>query len=174
MGRYHNIVLVGFMGTGKTTVGKLIAERLGWRFADTDALIAARSGRSVQMIFSEDGEAIFRELESAVCVEVSNWRRTVIATGGGSWIAPANRDVLCSTGFAVCLRAPLEQIEARLLESDDVRPLLSAPDRRQRIADLMSARSAIYDTVPRAVDTGGLTPYAVCDKVIALWRAANG
>jgi shikimate kinase len=173
MGRYHNIVLVGFMGTGKTTVGKLIAERLGWRFADTDALITAQTGRTVQSIFSEDGEPAFRAMETAMCVEVSTWRRTVIATGGGAWIAPTNRAILCTTGFAVCLRAPLEQIEARLLESDEVRPLLNAPDRRQRIADLMNARSAIYATVPRAVDTGGLTPYAVCDRVIAMWRAAN-
>ncbi len=173
MGRYHNIVLVGFMGTGKTTVGKLIAERLGWRFADTDSLIAFRTGRNVQTIFSEDGEAAFRSLESAICVEVSGWRRTVIATGGGAWVATANRDVLCSTGFAVCLRAPIEQIEARLLESDEVRPLLNAPDRRQRIAELMNARSAIYATVPRSIDTGGMTPYAVCDKIISMYRAVG-
>lgn len=173
MSRYHNIVLVGFMGTGKTTAGKLIAERLGWRFIDTDALIAGRSGRSVQAIFSQDGEAAFRTLEAAVCVESGNWRRTVIATGGGTWIAPANRQALSMTGFAVCLRAPAEQIEARLLEAEEVRPLLDAPDRRQRIVDLMNARAAIYATVPRTIDTGGLTPYAVCDKVIALWRAAG-
>src|SRR5215471_6848388 len=99
MSRYHNIVLVGFMGTGKTTVGKLVAERLSWRFADTDKLIEARAERAIPDIFLQDGEPTFRKLESQVCAEVSLWRHTVIATGGGVWMNPTNREKLGASGL---------------------------------------------------------------------------
>lgn len=172
MAHYHNIVLVGFMGTGKTTVGRLIAERLSWRFADTDKLIETRAGKSIPDIFQQEGESAFRKLESAICGEVGAWRHTVIATGGGVWIDPANREKLGATGFVVCLRAPLEQIEARLA-ADRSRPMLDGPNRHQRIIDLMNTRQAAYATIPRAIDTDGATPYAICEKIIALWRAAG-
>ena len=168
----HNIVLVGFMGTGKTTVGKLIADRLGWRFADTDKLIEARTGRTIPDIFRQDGEPAFRILEAALCAEVSAWRHSVIATGGGVWMNLANREKLSASGFVVCLHAPLEQIEARL-DADRSRPLLEGPDRHQRIRELMDMRQAAYTTIPHTVYTEGQTPYAICEKIIALWRAAG-
>jgi shikimate kinase len=179
MSRYHNIVLVGFMGTGKTTVGRLIAERLSWRFADTDKLIEGRSGRSIPDIFRRDGEPAFRKLEADVCAEVSTWRHTVIATGGGVWMNSTNREKLGATGLVVCLTAPLEQIEARL-EADSSadrrhhsRPMLAGPDRHQRIVELMNTRQAIYATIPHAIDTAIHTPFAVCEQIVALWRAAG-
>ena len=172
MSRYHNIVLVGFMGTGKTTVGRLIAERLSWRFADTDKLIETHAGRSIPDIFQQEGEPAFRQLETTICGEVGGWRHTVIATGGGVWMDPANREKLSANGFVVCLRAPLEQIEARLA-ADRSRPMLDGPDRRQRIVDLMNTRQAAYATIPHAVDTEGATPYAICEKIIIMWRAAG-
>lgn len=172
MSRYPNIVLVGFMGTGKTTVGKLIAERLSWRFADTDKLLEARTGRSVPEIFRQDGEPAFRKLEAALCAEISHWRRTVIATGGGVWMDPINRENLSTSGFVVCLQAPLELIKSRL-EADRSRPLLEGPDRHQRMVELMSARQAAYATIRHTIETEGQTPYTICDKIIALWRAAG-
>ncbi|MHB8626747.1 MAG: shikimate kinase [Aggregatilineales bacterium] len=172
MSHSHNIVLVGFMGTGKTTVGRLIAERLSWRFTDTDKLIEARAGRPIPDIFRQEGEPAFRKLEAEVCAEVGAWRHTVIATGGGVWIDPVNREKLSATGFVVCLRAPLEQIEARL-EADRSRPMLEGPDRHQRIVELMNTRQAAYATIPHTIDTDGHTPYAVCEKIIALWRMAG-
>src|SRR5579859_3626137 len=163
MGRYANIVLTGFMGTGKTTIGRLVAEKLGWRFVDTDHLIEARAGKSIAAIFFSQGEPAFRALESEICAEVSTMRRMVIATGGGVWMAPVNREKLSASGLVICLRAPLEQIEARL-SSDSARPLLGNPhdeaERRQRMTELLNARAEVYATIPHAIDTGGLTPYA--------------
>ncbi len=166
------IILVGFMGSGKTTVGKLTADRLGWRFADTDSIITERAGRSVAQIFKSDGEAYFRQLESDLCVEFGGWRRTVVATGGGIVLDPLNREHLNAAGLLICLAAPLEHIAARLDGATD-RPLLASADREARMAELMRARAPIYEAIPHRIETGGLTPFAVAEKVIALWRTLS-
>lgn len=164
-----NIILVGFMGTGKTTVGKLVAARLGWRFADTDQVIERRVGKSVHDIFAIQGEPAFRQMEAALCAEISTWRRSVIATGGGILLDPMNYERLNSAGLVICLTASLEQIAARL-EYDANRPLLNGADRVQRLNELLSARAALYNSVPHQVETSGQTPYAVSDSVLHLWQ----
>lgn len=163
------IILVGFMGTGKTTVGKLIASKLSWRFADTDAVIEAKAGKPVREIFAQDGEPAFRALEAELCREIGTWRRCVVATGGGILLDPANRAVLLESGFVICLQASVQQIAARL-EHDKNRPLLAGADRMQRLTELLTEREALYATLPTRLNTTGMTPFSVSERVIHLWR----
>ncbi len=164
-----NIILVGFMGTGKTTIGKLVAARLGWRFADTDQVIERRAGNTVRDIFATQGEPAFRQMESELCAEIGTWRRSVVATGGGILLNPTNYERLSAAGLVICLAASVEQIAARL-EYDANRPLLHGPDRVQRLSELLSARAALYARVPHQVETSGLAPYTVSEKVMQLWQ----
>ncbi len=167
----YNIILCGFMGTGKTTVAQLIATRLGWRFADTDHVIELRQGRSVREIFAEEGEAFFRRQESALCLELGTWRRTVIATGGGIVLSPDNRAALERAGMVICLEAPPEELVLRLSRTLPDRPLLAgAVDPAQRIRELLAERAAAYAAVPYHIDTAGCTPRAVADAALELWN----
>lgn len=168
----QNIILVGFMGTGKTTTGRIVAAQLGWRFADTDHVIERRAGKSVRALFETEGEAVFRKLEADLCAELASWQRTVLATGGGILLDSDNRARLKAAGLVVCLTASVEQIASRL-EADKDRPLLKGEDRVQRLSDLLDTRREVYDGVPHRIETDGLTPHAVSEKVIALWRSAH-
>src|SRR5450432_3078607 len=124
-----NIILCGFMGTGKTTVGQLLAARLGWHFADTDLIIEEQAGRTVSAIFEQDGESAFRTLESSVAADLVHLHKTVIATGGGIVLRPDNCRNLERAGFVVCLDVPINAIVERLAAMQD-RPLL-APARSE-------------------------------------------
>jgi shikimate kinase len=167
-----NIILCGFMGTGKTTVGQIVAARLDWPFVDTDSLIEARRGRTVPAIFAQEGEAAFRQLERALCQELIGWQRTVIATGGGIVIDPANRANLARAGLVVCLEAPADEIVRRLADQTD-RPLLAGVDPAQRVTDLLARRAEAYHALPHRVNTVGLTPENVAERIIALWERYN-
>jgi shikimate kinase len=172
MSSADKIILVGFMGTGKSTVGRLVAERLGWRFTDTDQVIEGRAGKPVREIFTQDGEAAFRALEADVCEELRMWRNTVIATGGGILLAPENRTRLFRAGLVICLSAPAEQIARRLAHDSD-RPLLAGADRLQKMQELLGARQAVYALAPYRIETSGMTPFAVSERVIQLWRSTR-
>ncbi len=165
----ENIILCGFMGTGKTTVGKLVAERLGWRFVDTDQVIEEQQGRSIKAIFASDGEAAFRRMEAALCIELAGWRQTVIATGGGIVLNPANRANLNHAGLVICLEASAQEIATRLAGVTD-RPLLAGPDPVSRIQHLLAARAEAYGALPHHVNTSGCSPDDIAGQVIALWR----
>src|SRR5262245_24595292 len=102
-----NIVLTGFMGTGKTAVGRHLAAELRVPFVDADMMIVKRAGKPIKDIFAQDGEAAFRSLESAVLAEISRQDRTVIATGGGALLHDPNREVLKKNGILVCLTAKM-------------------------------------------------------------------
>jgi len=172
-----NIVLTGFMGTGKTTIGQLVADRLGWRFVDTDRLIEARAGCSIAQIFAAQGEPAFRALESQICTEVAGLRRTVIATGGGTWLALLNREQLSASSVVICLRATANQLAERLA-SDRERPLLAGAEtieaRAVRLGELLATREAIYATIPHAIDVAGFSPFTNSERVITLWRRVSG
>jgi len=172
MGVADNIILVGFMGTGKTTAGKLTAERLGWRFMDTDALLEKRAGKPVAEIFAQDGEAAFRALETTLCTELVGWHNTVIATGGGIILDPANREGLLRAGLVICLVASAKQIASRIKHDAD-RPLLAGADRLARVEALLTSRAAIYAAMPHRIDTTGTTPFTVSERIIQLWRSAR-
>ena len=148
-----NLVLVGPMGAGKSTVGRRLAARLGFPFSDLDEEIEA-AGRSIEAIFAEDGEPAFRDLESRHLRERLEGGDRVLATGGGAVLAPANRLALSSRGLVVYLRATPADLWQRL-RRDKHRPLLKADNPRQRILDLVQQRDPLYlETADLVVGTG--------------------
>lgn len=140
----RNVVLTGFMGTGKSTVGRLLAEQLGYEFVDTDAIITERHG-PIPQIFATDGEAAFRGYERAVAAELADRESLVIATGGRLLLDPRNAEVLGATGTVICLTATLDTILARVTgDGVDERPLLAGDDVEQQIAALLDERAEGY------------------------------
>ncbi|MCS7040296.1 MAG: AAA family ATPase, partial [Caldilineales bacterium] len=111
-----NLVLTGFMGTGKTAVGRAVAARLGRPFVDMDEWIARRAGMSIAEIFARQGEGAFRAMEAELVRELAGQRGLVIATGGGALVDPTNRETFCRTGLVICLTASVEAILARVGE----------------------------------------------------------
>ena len=164
-----NIVLTGFMGAGKTAVGREVASRLGRPFVDMDDTIVARAQMSVPDIFARHGEAHFRQLERDVICELAEKRGLVIATGGGALVDAANRELMVRTSLVICLSASVSAIEERL-GGDGSRPLLAGDDARQRIADLLSERAAAYAEVLYRIDTTGRSVAEVADDVITFAR----
>lgn len=161
----QNIVLTGFMGTGKSTVGRLLAARLGYQFVDTDELIVTRDGRTIAEIFHQSGEETFRRLEAAVAQELSDAAGLVIATGGRLMVDEANAAALRRNGRVFCLTAEPQEIISRLGD-DDRRPLLNVPDPVAQIQRLLTARQAAYGRFPQ-INTGGKSPEQVAQEIEA-------
>jgi shikimate kinase len=162
-----NLVLAGFMGTGKSTVGRIVAGRLGLAFVDTDAEIERRAGQTIAAIFAQEGEAAFRRMETEVCGEIAAGRDQVIAVGGGALLDDATRHAFAQTSLIVCLTASLDEI-LRRVGDDPARPLFSAD--RKRLAALHAERAAHYAALPHRVDTTARTPAEVAGEVIGLWN----
>ena len=162
-----NIILTGFMGTGKTAVGREVAARLGRPFVDLDDLIVQRAGKSIPEIFAQDGEPAFRALEAAVCGEMAAPAGLVIATGGGAVVNPANREALAAGGTVICLAADLDTILQRVGQGDD-RPMLASPDRVARIRELLAARAEAYAALPHHLDRTHLTIPATAERVMGI------
>jgi len=158
-GRPRNIVLVGFMGTGKTTVARLLADRLGYRAVDTDDEIVRRAGKTIAEIFAAEGEAWFRDLETQVLRDILAGDGQVVATGGGAVLREENRRLMLSAGWVVALAADPETLAARLARPAEagVRPLL-AGDAGERVRALMEARKHAYDFAHCMIDTSRRTP----------------
>ncbi|MBI3324362.1 MAG: dephospho-CoA kinase [Candidatus Omnitrophica bacterium] len=163
-----NITLTGFMGTGKTAVGKRLARRLGWRFVDVDSLIVASAKESVTKIFVEHGEAVFRRLEQRMIRRVVRGHEQVIATGGGAFVNPENRRLLRAVGPVICLTAKPKVILARVGPTLASRPMLtSSPTPLSRIQHLLTQRASSYAHADLTVDTSELS----LDEVVArLWE----
>lgn len=170
---HRNIVLVGFMGTGKSVTGRALAERLGRRFLDMDTLIEEREGRSIPRIFADDGEAHFRKLERALVQELAGQGDLVIAPGGGIVLNPDNVRDFSATGFVVCLRASPEMILSRV-GHDANRPLLQVPDKLGRIRDLLAKRKTYYEAIPNQVETDGKSADEVAEEILAMFAAEGG
>lgn len=162
----RNIVLTGFMATGKSTVGALLAKKLHRVFFDVDTAIEHRTGLVIPRIFAEYSEPFFRAIEKGICHEIALQKNYVVATGGGAVVDEESRNALLKTGFVVCLIASPETIEARLKGSDS-RPL--AGEWRERLAE----RKKIYDLLPHQIDTTGKSPETVAEEVLALWQNAS-
>lgn len=163
----ENIILTGFMGTGKTTVGRLLAERLGMAFVDTDELIVARDGRSISDIFEQEGELFFRELEGEIAAELAGRQGLVIATGGRLMLDRENAAVLGGTGPVFCLTAALEAILARLAPDGERRPLIKGDDPEGRVRQLLEVRAPLYGRF-RPVETTGKSPEEVAGVIVKL------
>ncbi len=161
--RRRNVVLTGFMGTGKSTVGRLLAARLGYRFVDTDELIVAQDGRSIPTIFAEEGEAAFREMETAVSRQLAQKKGLVIATGGRLMLDPSNA-ALMSDGHIFCLMASPEVILIRVA-SGGGRPLLNVSDPAARIRELLAEREAGYGRFPQ-INTNYKTAEEISEEII--------
>ena len=163
-----NLILTGFMGTGKTSVGRAIAERLGLPFVDTDAWIAERAGKPVTAIFQEDGEERFRAWEAEACAAFSTPRGLVIATGGWTLGTARNREMIQRGGRVVCLFADAAMILARLDGVAD-RPLLAGDDREVKVRALLSQREPVYCSFAWQVDTTRTSVPEAALHVLALW-----
>ncbi|MCX7840401.1 MAG: hypothetical protein N2559_13260, partial [Anaerolineae bacterium] len=161
----RSLVLTGFMGTGKTSVGRVVARKLGREFIDLDALIETRAGKSISEIFATHGEAYFRSLETQLCAELGTRENVVIATGGGALVNPQNRAAFANA-FVVCLDASLDEIIARVGNATN-RPML-AGDARQRIETLMRERAPAYAQIQTHVDTTRKSVEQVADEIVAM------
>jgi shikimate kinase len=139
-----NLYLIGPMGAGKSTVGRRLARQLNLRFVDLDQMIEAETGSNIPLLFEIEGEAAFRQRESEALQRATRLDGVVLATGGGSILAEANREHLRQHGFVVYLEAPVE-LQLERLARDHSRPLLRAPDRAQRLRELAQRRNPIYE-----------------------------
>ena len=175
MSKMRNIVLVGFMGTGKTTVGALLAARLGWNFIDVDREIEARCYMPVSQIFAEYGEPFFRQKETAVIKSLTRNTGMVVSTGGGAVLRDENIAALRQCGTIVRLNAQPELIIKRL-EADQrvVRPLLNRPDKLQRIINMLADRQSRYELADFSIDTDHLTPTEVVRKILTMCQPIPG
>jgi len=161
-----NVVLIGFMGVGKTTVGEALASRLKKRFARTDDLIVELAKKPIPQIFREDGESRFRELEMEVVRQVSEEDNSVIDCGGGVVLNRVNIERLRKKSTIVLLTASPEKILRRLKKDESKRPLLSVPNQLERIKELLIAREAFYkESADFEVDTSYLDKNEVVDKI---------
>ncbi|MCY4529638.1 MAG: 3-dehydroquinate synthase [Chloroflexi bacterium] len=167
-----NIYLTGFSGSGKTTIGRQVAAMTGWTYRDTDDEIVAGTGRAIEEIFREDGEAAFRKLERGVLESVSQGERQVVSTGGGIVVDEGNHRTMEATGIIVCLEARADTIYRRLSGPDEthdeqvVRPLLQDSDPLRRIISLKSERQPLYSLAHWTVHTDDLSVTEAASEVI--------
>lgn len=161
------IVLTGPMGSGKSSVGRLLAERLGFRFVDLDTLLVEKAGKSINRIFAEEGESAFRDLESEQLAALSGERELVLSTGGGAVLRQKNRDCLRTVGLVVNLTASVSELVRRLAQADD-RPLLQGEEPlAERIGRIMAEREPFYAEADIRIDTTAKTLEDVVVEILA-------
>lgn len=159
-----SLVLVGFMGAGKSTVGRIVAERRNMAFIDSDAVIEARAGKRISEIFAQDGEPAFRALERAVVIELAKEPDAVIATGGGAFVDPAVREALGRMTVTAYLCAPFDVLWDRIARGTD-RPLAAGEDARRRLSALYTSRLASYEQARIVVDAT-LSPAEAAEELL--------
>ncbi len=155
----RNIILVGFMGSGKSSIGRLLHQSLGYQLIDTDRAIEEQTGKTITDIFSQEGETTFRDLETNLLKELTSAKTSkhIISTGGGMVCRPENRALLRQLGFVVWLKCSTEEIYNRTSKNSD-RPLLQCKDPMQAIKELFKKRSPFYEqTAHLEVNTTGLS-----------------
>jgi shikimate kinase len=162
-----SIALIGFMGTGKTVVGKILAAKLGKEFIEMDTLIAKKAGKTIPVIFRDEGETAFRELEIEATREIAGRKNAVIACGGGVVLNKINIDRLAKECVIVCLAASEAVILKRTSTDKDGRPLLAVAERAQQIMELLKFRRPYYARAADiSVNTSRLTPESVARRII--------
>jgi len=162
-----NIYLVGFMGTGKTAVGKILAKKLSKEFVEMDAVIEEKQGSEIVDIFAKKGEAYFRSLEKALLGELSKRRDLVISCGGGIICDQENLKLLKETGVVFALRASPATIYQRTKEYSH-RPILNVDDPQEKIKQLLEKRASCYAQAQHSLDTDELLPEEIADKIITI------
>lgn len=165
----RNIVLIGFMGTGKTSTGKILASKLGCAFVDMDLVIEEKNGMSISDMFAKHGEAYFRQKEKELVAELAGKKNQVISTGGGTVKDPENIAKFSETGCVVALSASVDAILERTGRRG-TRPVLDGADqgdRRKAIEELLESRKGMYSKAGFTVDTSELAPMQVADKIIS-------
>ncbi|MFH1283044.1 MAG: shikimate kinase [bacterium] len=167
-----NIVLTGFMGTGKTVVGKLLAKKLSYQYIDSDEMIEKDVGMSISKIFKYKGEAFFREVESKAILLVSLLDKFIVATGGGVPLKSINMDELEKKGFIVCLKAKAQTIFDRV-KDDNSRPLLQTEEPLKEIQKLLKQREEYYKRCDFSVDTDAYNVEKVADIIIEKFNEKN-
>ncbi|MFK7850726.1 MAG: shikimate kinase [Akkermansiaceae bacterium] len=163
-----NIVLIGFMGSGKSTVGRELHRRLGYALADTDEMIEKSIGKKITEIFKEEGESAFRDFETLQLIEISknSDERHIISTGGGIVVGPQNRSLLKNLGYVVWLDAPEDVIFERTSRNRD-RPLLNNQDAKTKISKLLAEREPWYrETAHLKIDTAGLDSAEIATGIL--------
>jgi shikimate kinase len=163
----RNIVLIGFMGTGKSTVGRQLADDTGRSFQDIDLLIEERAGMTISDIFEQMGEKYFRELESRVLAEAVKGTDKILAAGGGVVLNPANVSVISQNAIIIALTAKINTLWERLKDSTD-RPLLRGEDPRARLQQLYEQRAGLYRDADFIVHVDDKTPAAVAKEILQL------
>ncbi len=153
---FKNIILTGFMGVGKTSVGTRLASDLGYRFVDTDKLIEADQHMAITAIFAKHGEPYFREIEAKIIRDVMRKENQVVSTGGGAVIWDMNRDAFKKAGLVVCLTARPEVIYERI-KQETHRPLLQTADPLAKIRELLENRAKFYAQAEIVIDTSERT-----------------
>jgi shikimate kinase len=166
-----NLALIGFMGAGKTSVGRLVADLLHFDFLDTDELIQAHTGRTIADIFARDGEPAFRELERQVVHELAARKKTVIATGGGLPTNAENLAALKTFALVVCLWTAPGKIWERVRHQSH-RPLLNDPDPQKKINDLLAARSPFYRQADVLINTDARSAHEVAHQIAMQFKLA--
>ncbi len=160
------LFLIGMMGVGKSTVGRLLARQCGFDFIDCDRELEARSGVTIATMFEVEGEESFRRREAALLDELTQRPRIVLATGGGAILAPETRERLHARGLVIYLQATADEI-LRRTQSDRTRPLLQAQDRRARIEELLSERRALYEsTAHLTFHSGAANPKKLVARIL--------
>jgi shikimate kinase len=165
MKKKSNVILCGFMATGKSSVGKRLAEILGFEFVDLDAAIEAEEGAAIPRIFAEHGEPAFRELESRMVKRMMTQTGLVISTGGGTVVNPHNMANLKNCGVVVALTADIPTILRRAGSGDD-RPLLQVEHREERIRELLLKRAPFYAQANMTIDTTSITIEQAARKIL--------
>ena len=163
----RNIVLIGFMGTGKTTIAIELSHRLGMKYVSTDDLIEKKENRTINEIFTKSGEDYFRDVESAVIRDTACMDNLVIDTGGGAALRDENVAYMKSSGVVICLTAGEDVIMERTKKYKH-RPLLNVEDPKRKIRDLLAKRSPYYAKADYMIDTGELTARQVIDKIAGI------
>jgi shikimate kinase len=164
---YSRLYLTGFMGAGKSTIGKILAQRIGYRFYDTDHLVMRGFRKPVSRIFQENGELAFRQAEILVLNELSNRSRVVVSTGGGTLVREDAFHIARHSGMLIYLRAPVSDLYERVIFSPKDRPIMDVPDTEAVFLERFEERKSYYERSDFTVDTVGRRPADVVQDIIA-------
>jgi shikimate kinase len=160
-----NIVLTGFMGAGKTAVGRELSRILGWKIIDVDDEIVKARGMTINEIFSALGEPAFRDIETEMIRKVSQNRNVIISTGGGAVLRQENMDILREHGVIICLWASPETV-LRRTRGNDERPLLQVEDPLKRIQELLEFRRPFYEKADSMIETDEKSPFYIAKEIL--------